>query len=353
MQGNDPVHELCCVIHVHSNLSDGTATVPELIGAARASGADALLLTDHDTLAARRHGHEGWHDGVLLLVGLEVSPRRGHYLAFGVESEIDHADRSEHEIAAEVRRRGGVGFAAHPFSSGSRISRRIAPPHPWSALDSPDQDGIEVWSLFTDVGEGWASPREALAFMRRPERAISAPPARNLAAWDSLGATRRVAGIAGLDAHQNGLRLRSGRVVSPLPNERYFRLLRTHVLCASAPAGELEHDAAAIYEALRAGRCFIGVDGLAPTSGFRFWAEGPEGVLGMGDEAPAGGWTLRARLPGPALIRVLQDGRERAHASGRSIEHQASERGVWRVEAWLERGARRQAWILSNPIYLR
>src|SRR5690348_319059 len=112
------VHDLSAVVHVHSTLSDGTATVAELLEAARASGAGALLLTDHDTLAARGDGWAGTHDGVALVVGTEVSPRGGHYLAFGVSGEIAHAGLSEVEIAAAVREAGGVGFAAHPFSEG-------------------------------------------------------------------------------------------------------------------------------------------------------------------------------------------------------------------------------------------
>jgi hypothetical protein len=58
------------------------------------------LLTDHDTFGARRDGWEGMHEGVLLIVGTEVSPKQGHYLAFGVAGEIRHAGRSAGEIAA-------------------------------------------------------------------------------------------------------------------------------------------------------------------------------------------------------------------------------------------------------------
>jgi hypothetical protein len=349
-----PMHDLACVIHVHSTFSDGTATVAELIEATRRAGADALLLTDHDSLEARRRGLEGWHDGVLLLVGTEVSSPRGHYLAFGIDREIDHAGLTEEEIAAAVRRSGGIGFPAHPFSEGSRISRRIAKPHPWSALDGADHDGIEVWSLLTEAGESWASPLEALAFLRRPELAIVAPPQRNLDVWDRLGAARRCVGIAGLDAHQTGIRLGRGRVISPVRNERFFRILRTHVLCDEPPAGVVDRDARLIYEALREGRCYIGVDGLGSTSGFRFWADGPAGRLEMGAEsADAGEWTLRVRAPGSARLRALRDGREAAATSGDRLDHPVDGPGVWRVEAWRERAGRERAWILSNPIYLR
>src|SRR5215210_2517958 len=114
MRSNPPqeLHDVSCVVHVHSTYSDGTATVPEILDAAREAGRDAVLLTDHDSLGALHDGWEGWHDGVLLLVGHEVSPRGGHFLAFGVGEEIDHTDLHEAEIPAAVRGAGGFGIAA-------------------------------------------------------------------------------------------------------------------------------------------------------------------------------------------------------------------------------------------------
>src|ERR1043165_362183 len=109
--------DISSVVHVHSPYSDGTATVPDLLSAARTAGADAVLLTDHDTLGARRDGWEGMHDGVFLLVGIEISPKQGHYLAFGIDDELSHAGRSAGEIAAAVRTAGGSGFAGPPVSA--------------------------------------------------------------------------------------------------------------------------------------------------------------------------------------------------------------------------------------------
>jgi hypothetical protein len=62
------VFDISCVAYVHTTYSDGTATVSELLAAAREAGAEAVLLTDHDSLGARRDGWEGAHDGVFLLV---------------------------------------------------------------------------------------------------------------------------------------------------------------------------------------------------------------------------------------------------------------------------------------------
>jgi hypothetical protein len=39
------------------------------------------------TRSARCDGWEGMQDGVFLLVGIETSPKRGHYLAFGADEE--------------------------------------------------------------------------------------------------------------------------------------------------------------------------------------------------------------------------------------------------------------------------
>ena len=202
---------IACVAHVHSTYSDGTATIPELAEAAAEAGVECVMLTDHDTLEAQRRGEEGWHGDVLILVGHEVSPKGGHLLVFGVDEEIGHAGRSEREILEAVRDAGGVAIAAHPFSEGSRMSKKIAPPHGWGLLDDEASPGVELWSLETDSAEAWRSPREAVAFLRDPMRFLDGPPPRHLAIWDELCRRRRVPAIGGLDAHQKGIRVR-GRV---------------------------------------------------------------------------------------------------------------------------------------------
>lgn len=346
------LHGLSCVIHVHSTYSDGTATVEELIEAGREAGRDVVLLTDHDTLAARDDGWEGWHGSVLLAVGVEVSPRRGHYLAFGVDGQIDHVDLDEAQIPAAVAASGGFGFVAHPFSIGSQISTRLGRSHAWKQLDDDGVAGIELWSLTTDIAERWTSAREAIRYMRAPERQLDGPPPDHLAAWDRMCETRRVAAIGGLDAHQHGFRIR-GRMLSPMPNARYFRLLGTHALLRQAPSGDSEADLAALYEALREGRSYLGVDGLAPARGFDFRGLSSDRVALLGEEHPAGSWTLCATAPQRSRLVLLCGGTEIASRTGTSLEHEVTEPGAYRVEARLPVAGREQRWILSNPIYLR
>src|SRR3954463_13871804 len=94
-----PLHDLACVVHLHSTFSDGTGTVPQIVAAGARAGVDVVLLTDHNTRAGA--GYEGWHGSGRLLAGEEDPPAgRDHTLVFD-----------------------GLSFAAHPFSRGSRRFR--------------------------------------------------------------------------------------------------------------------------------------------------------------------------------------------------------------------------------------
>jgi hypothetical protein len=348
--------EISCVLHLHTTYSDGTATVDEIVEAAAAAGVDLVLLTDHDSLGARRDGWEGRHGDVSVLVGTEVSPKQGHYLAFGVDREIAHVGRSALQIAGAVRDAGGVGFAAHPFSSGGHmlvpgLARRIVLPHGWPALDDPEGcDGIELWSLTTDAAEAWRTPAEAARWLRDPERAIAAgPPAHHLRRWDDLSARRRIPAIGGLDGHQPGVRVR-GRVRSPLPHRRTFDLLRTHLLCERPLTGDVDADWQTVLPALAAGAAWLTCPCVAPAYGARLWAERPDGaVIRMGAEGSAVASVLRVRLPREAELRVLRDGAPFHQARGRDLDVPIEAPGAYRIEARI--GGR--VWLLSNPVHLR
>jgi hypothetical protein len=348
--------DVSCVVHVHSNYSDGTATVDELATAAAVAGADVLLLTDHDSLQARRDGWQGRHHGVFVLVGTEVSPKQGHYLAFGVDEEIPHAGQSAVQIAEAVRDAGGIGFAAHPFSSGGHmlvpsLARRIVLPHGWPALADPRGcDGIELWSVTTDAAEAWRTPGEAVRWLCDPETAIAAgPPAHHLRRWDALTARRRLPAIGGLDGHAPGIRVR-GRVRSPLPHDRTFNLLRTHLLCERPLSGEPRGDERTLLAALAAGAAWLTCPCVAPATGARLWAERPDGtVVAMGADAPAGRAVLRIRLPREADIQVIRDGSPMQEARDAALDLDIHEAGCYRVEARIDG----RVWLLSNPVHLR
>jgi hypothetical protein len=322
--------------------------VPEIAPAAARARADVVLHTDHDTLEAKHRGEEGWYGDVLMLVREEVSPLgRDHYLAFGVDEHVRHSGLDACGIARAVRDAGGFGFAAHPFSEGSVRFKR--PGMPFGGLDCDALHGIELWSFVNDTGERISGIPALLRFLAAPGRVLDHPPERNMRRWDELCRERRVVAIGGLDAHQFGKRIGPIVPVRVMSYHRSFRYIRTHVLCAEPPDGELAHDRELVFDALRAGRCYIAVDSVAPASGFRFEADD----VPMGGEAPAGPRTLRVRTPLAARLRLLRDGAQIASTEGTSLDAEVEEPGVYRAEALRHSGRRERTWILSNPVYLR
>lgn len=344
-------HELTCVVHVHSVHSDGTGTVDEIVAAARRAGAQAVLLTDHDSTRGRFQA--GWHGGVLLCVGVEVSPGHGnHVLAFGVERPVRHLGRTLRQVVDDIHAAGGLAFAAHPFSRGGWLLGRAGRAAPLGDLRAPI-DGIEAWSLATDTLEHLRSPRDLLRLRRDPDAVLDGPPAGNLAAWDRLGARRRLPALAGLDAHQYGVRFGRRVPLRAMSYLRAFRLLRTHVLLDAPPSGDAAADTAALYAALAAGRAFLARDSLADATGFRFGTADGEGPP-MGGEAPLrAGTELVARAPQACEMRLLRDGVPVAAVRGAELRHRATRPGVHRVEARLAHAGRPRTWVLTNPIYLR
>ena len=279
------MHDLACVVHLHSTYSDGTGHGPGDRPGRRGAPRPTWCCSPTTTRSRPSDsGEEGWYGDVLLLVGEEVSPRgRNHYLAFGIDEEIDHRPLDAAGICAAVRAAGGFGFAAHPFSRRAPSASSAPAGMPFDALDCDALHGIELWSFVNDTGEAVASIPEMARFLVAPGRALDHPPARNMRAWDELCRTRRVVAIGGLDAHQFGKRIGPVVPLRLMGYRRSFRYIRTHVLCERAHR-RARARREAVYDALREGRCYIAVDSIAPARGFAFEADD----LPMGAEAPAG-----------------------------------------------------------------
>lgn len=351
-------HDAAAVIHVHSVYSDGTGTVREIAEAGRRTGADVVLLTDHDTLAAADRGEEGWYGETLLLAGHEVSPKnRSHYLAFDTPHAIDHKGMSPAEVVAAVNAAGGFGIIAHPFSRGSQVFSRAGKGMPWGDLAVDGFTGIELWSFVTDTFESLTSYKEIPRFLATPNRVVDHPPDGNVEEWDRMCQARRVVAIGGLDAHQAGKRVGNRVPIRLMSYRRSFRTLRTHLMLDAALPGDVDEARRLVYAAIRAGHCYLAMDSLAPARGFAFTATaaGRQDRLIMGDQGPTGAWELRAELPSPAAeLRLIKDGRPLV-TTRRSTELSLAitDPGVYRVEATRRHAGRDRTWIMSNPIYLR
>jgi hypothetical protein len=130
-------------LHLHTVHSDGERDPVELASAARASGLDFIVSTDHNTIAANRAWPTCHTGGLLVIPGEEVTTRHGHWLAVGlspqgwVDWRYGPSDGVFPRFVSEVREAGGLVVAAHP-----------SVPLPGSAWEFgfDHVDAIEVWN---------------------------------------------------------------------------------------------------------------------------------------------------------------------------------------------------------------
>ena len=110
------MHEYVGSIHLHSLYSDGGGTVREITAAARRAGLDYVVLTDHDTLRPRDDGWPGWRDGVLLMIGVEITCRgRSHVLALGAQNVAGLRWKPLRRVLFDLENQGAA--ATHQIAS--------------------------------------------------------------------------------------------------------------------------------------------------------------------------------------------------------------------------------------------
>ena len=271
------------VVHVHTTLSDGSGTPDEVIRAARAAGAKFIVITDHNNVDAK--SVEGYHDGVLVIAGSELSTTSGHIVGLGIEDPTYRFSGDPLDGLEDIRDLGGFPVAAHPMNPRADLQ--------FTGWDLPGPWGVELVNGDSEWRTaGWrALLTPALYGLNRRYALLHLlnSPGPTLARWDRLLADRDVAGVAGTDAHGGFLSY-----------ESLFSLMRNYLVLTAPLTGRFDEDRRAVLDALRHGRSYIGIDGLADAGGFSFVAEAPGHRWTMGDTvAPAAGLRLKAggRVP--------------------------------------------------------
>jgi len=335
--------ELVGAIHIHSNFSDGTKSIPEIAEIAGRAGLDFIMVSDHMTLEPLKQGLEGFYDKTAVLIGYEINDPddKNHYLAYGLDEIIEPGRRAVDYVPL-VRQKGGLGIIAHPDEVRNRLAKY--PSYPWTAWDAAGFDGIEIWNHMSQWMESlsrWNMLKQAVT----PRRSLKSPTREILKRWDDLNSQRRVLGVGSIDVHAYPYRLGPLRKTI-FPYKVQFRAIRTHILIPEDTARDFDSMKKAIYESLRECRVFISNYRWGDASGFESYVENEHGQAFCGEELI---WdtdtAMNIALPHAAFVRLMHDGEESFCGIGRNFKIKLSP-GLYRVEAYvLDKG-----WVFSNHI---
>jgi predicted metal-dependent phosphoesterase TrpH len=136
-------------LHLHTSRHSPDSIMPPqlMVRRAREIGLDGVVITEHDWLWTEDELDElrAAEPGLVVLAGIEVTTRQGHFLAYGVTDPfavpngIDVTD-----LCHEVHRQGGAVVAAHPYRWNQPFDDILRE-------QRPDLDGLELMSNNMDA----------------------------------------------------------------------------------------------------------------------------------------------------------------------------------------------------------
>src|SRR5687767_1309881 len=182
--------------HIHTNRSDGSGSPDAVAAAAARAGLHFIVLTDHGD-GTRTPDAPQYRDGVLVIDAVELSTQSGHYIAIGMPQAPYPLRGEGRDVAADVRRLGGLGIVAHPDSAKAGLR--------WTDWNA-EVDGLEWLNADTE----WRDERRVQlvrALARYPLRPVETlaslldRPDTTLERWDAIAQKRPVVALAGADAH--------------------------------------------------------------------------------------------------------------------------------------------------------
>ena len=164
-------------LHIHTTWHSPDSQIDPFVLVRQAAkiGLDGLVITEHDWLWTEEELEEvrSAAPGLVILAGIEVTAREGHFLVYGVHNPfafprgIGVAD-----LCREAHRQEGAVVAAHPFRWGQPFDEILRD-------EQPELDGLEVMTSNMDE----LCRQRAAEIVRRHRRP-------------------RLAGLGSSDAHQ-------------------------------------------------------------------------------------------------------------------------------------------------------
>jgi predicted metal-dependent phosphoesterase TrpH len=129
-------------LHMHTtrHSPDSRMEPWALVRRAQEVGLDGVVITEHDWLWTEEELDDLRAEApkLVILAGVEVSAREGHFLSYGVTDPFAiPRGIGVAELCREVHGQGGAVVAAHPFRWGQRFDEILR-------TERPQLDGLEL-----------------------------------------------------------------------------------------------------------------------------------------------------------------------------------------------------------------
>jgi predicted metal-dependent phosphoesterase TrpH len=136
-------------LHMHTtrHSPDSVMEPRVMLRRAREVGLHGIVITEHDWLWTDEELDElrAAARGLVVLAGVEVSTKQGHFLAYGVRNPfLIPRNIGVADLCYEMHKQGGVVVAAHPFRWGQRFRDILR-------QEQPDLDGLELMTNNMDA----------------------------------------------------------------------------------------------------------------------------------------------------------------------------------------------------------
>jgi hypothetical protein len=268
--------------HAHTNFSDGYYAPPRLVDVAKAEQLDFFAITDHNTIEA--FSHFGAESGMLVIPGVELTFKEGHFNVFGVEGPLAWMEelrvgRHRLQLGGEYATIGDLVRQAASQGLLTSINHPLLQPWEWQDLttDLRYVHCLEIWN-----DPSWPDNKEA-----NP---------RTVALWTAmLNDGYRITALGGSDYHRPEPKPGQNK-----PCER-LGLPSTYVYSA-------EFSGSAILAAVRQRRAYVSMD---PQVAFQAYVNGTTYDIGA-DLGPLSGAiefvASVSQCPMPALAKLVRNG---------------------------------------------
>ena len=332
-------------IHIHTTKSDGTGDLSKIINAAKKTGLDFVIITDHNYIDCE----EGIFDGIYVLKGQEISPKsENHYLIIGCEHTISPKNDLQENIKL-VKHSGSFGFAAHPDESD--IRKNANKPIKWTNKNI-EPDGIEIWNYFSQWGDGYNSTNAltaAYSFIFR-NNLVKKPYRETLAWWDNLNNKydNIIPAIGGVDAHEL---IRKDFIipVKVFSYEYSFKTIVNEITLKTPLSNDFKTAKIQIIKAIQKGNNII-LNKKTHKKSPEIFIQNTQYKAYSGDCLELDEQTyLCIKAKKTSNILVFRNGLKYNEYKGTILKTQLSEKGKYRVEIEISN----KGWAYSNPIIVK